>query len=91
MRGFGRLLDVCNHPFLSYIHGNPTRKRHMPNKESHFAVNNRVLRKPFSVNEIALVTPPSSADGSSSLREPLWQTGGTLNFSRVPIKRNKQK
>ncbi len=55
MRGFGRLLAVCNYSLLSYTYGNPSRKRHMPNKESRFAVNNRVLRSPFAVNEIALM------------------------------------
>ena len=39
MRGFGRLIVVCNYP-LSYTCGNPSRKRHMSNKESRFAVNN---------------------------------------------------
>jgi hypothetical protein len=42
VRGFGRLLAVCNHP-LSYTCENPSRKRHMPSKESHFAVNNTLL------------------------------------------------
>ena len=40
--GFGRLIPVCNYP-LSYTCGNPSRKRHMSNKESRFAVNNRPL------------------------------------------------
>ena len=41
VRGFGRLLPVCNYP-LSCTCGNPSRKRHMTNKESRFAVNNRL-------------------------------------------------
>jgi len=40
--GTGRLLAVCNHPW-SYACGNPSPKRHMPSKESRFAVHNRLL------------------------------------------------
>ena len=39
--GFGRLLAVCNYQ-LSCTYGNPCLKRHMPSKESLFAVNNRL-------------------------------------------------
>jgi hypothetical protein len=38
---FGRLLPVFNHP-LSYTYRNPTRKRHVPSKESRVEVNNRL-------------------------------------------------
>ncbi len=42
VRGFGRLLAVCNYPF-SCTFGNPSRKRHISCKESRVAVNNRPL------------------------------------------------
>jgi hypothetical protein len=40
--GFGRLLAVCNQWVMGF--GHPlSYKRHMPSKESRFAVNNRLL------------------------------------------------
>ena len=52
VRGFRRLIVVCNYP-LSYTCGNPSRKWHMWNKESHFTVHNRLSKTIDNMKEVS--------------------------------------